>query len=62
MRGGCCCVIIIVHVICLQKLVIYYMIAYKEGDEYMEYSKPVVIASVVVNGAKCGGGPCGRPR
>ncbi len=27
----------------------------------MEYVKPVVISPVVVNSAKCGDGPCGRP-
>lgn len=27
----------------------------------MKYSKPVVLNASVVNGAKCGGGPCGRP-
>lgn len=27
----------------------------------MEYVKPAVINPVVVNMAKCGDGPCGRP-
>lgn len=27
----------------------------------MKYVKPVVINSVVINTAKCGDGPCGKP-
>lgn len=32
-----------------------------EGGKIMEYVKPVVINADVVNFAKCGDGPCGRP-
>ena len=28
----------------------------------MKYSKPVILNPAVVHGAKCGGGPCGRPK
>lgn len=33
----------------------------REGDKKMEYIKPAVINPVIVNSAKCGDGPCGRP-
>lgn len=28
----------------------------------MKYSKPIVMNPTLVDGAKCGGGPCGRPK
>lgn len=28
----------------------------------MQYEKPSIMNSALVNGAKCGGGPCGRPK
>lgn len=33
-----------------------------KGVNSMEYTKPVVVESSKANGAKCGGGPCGRPK
>ena len=34
----------------------------REGEGYMEYIKPAVIKPETVNSAKCGSGPCGRPK
>ena len=34
----------------------------QEGEGYMEYIKPAVTKPETVNPAKCGSGPCGRPK
>lgn len=31
-------------------------------EDSMQYEKPSIMNSALVNGAKCGGGPCGRPK
>lgn len=31
-------------------------------EDIMQYEKPSIMDSALVNGSKCGGGPCGRPK
>lgn len=36
-------------------------ISHLKGGETMKYTKPVVLEPKLVQAAKCGDGPCGRP-